>query len=187
MTICIPEIRRATSLIPNQDSDVAGVFRLTERVTKEPRRIRKRQLIDAWKKSSFSRCLAEPSLAQTLPKVVEEPRVSGSSFKWELTETQRQPEPVSALSISKSIRKPVRMTSWVKFTDKELLGRTANEIVEIVCKPPEIKIDVAQRRKAFGRKFRIRSRTQSLPQETTETLSNVTSVSSLFSDASSTW
>ena len=187
--ILIPEIRRVTSLIPNQDSDAAGVFRLTERVTREPRRIRKRQLIDAWRKSSLSRGLAEPSLALQLPKVVEEqPTIKGASpFKWELTEMQRQPEPVSALSSLNSIKKPMLISSCIKFTDKEILGRTPNEIVDIICKPPEIKIDVAQRRKTFGRKFKIRSSTRPLPQEETDTISTVTSTSSLFSDVSSTW
>ena len=179
--IYIPKPRRALSILPNQhdDSDGGGVFKLTQRVVREPRRLRRRQMVDAWKKSSLSRGLAEPSLASTI-QTMKTPRQDGHhQFKWELSSNQLDPKPVQILSPSKTQRIHKRASAWSKYTDSHLLAHSSRAIVDKLCGPcPSTTAKPPNRKRRIMKRFRL-ARVQPLPlsqhHKDDDTISSVSS------------
>lgn len=182
-SIQIPKVRRVTRLIPNQDGDhdhdhdhssSDGVFQLTQRAVKEPRRIRKRQLVDAWKKSPLSRGLAETSLSSTIdfPFKSNAPSAAATTtaaalpalYKWQLTPNQLEPRPVEMLSPTKAMVLQHKTSAWAKYTDSRLLANSTREIVNKICSSSSFstsafstsaRVNVPQRQKRFASRIRL--------------------------------
>ena len=186
LKMIIPEARRPTHLfLDNQDDEISGVFRLTERVVLHPRRYRKPLIVGAWKKSSVSRGLAEPTLMNTMtfpqgkkcdqiqiPVLVSTPEV-------------QEHVPVALLTPSHKMVVPQTNRPWTKYIDNAFLSKNSTEaIIDMIWHEDE-KLHVRERQTKFASRFRFR-RSRKVQDASSLTRSSVPSLS-ICSSTNSFW